>query len=60
MSEFCVNDYVYILEEEDEDGESEDNEDTLDLSSEDDRYVQSPINQSVNGHIDDPNVSKND
>ena len=53
MSEFSVNDYVYISEEEGEDSEDyekdneDDNEDTLDLSSEDDRYVPSPTNQSV-------------
>ena len=51
MTEFSVNDYLYIQEEEDGDEESEDfeednkddNEDTLD----DARYVSSPTNQSV-------------
>ena len=51
MSEFSVNEYWYIQEEDDGDEESEDfeednkddNEDTLD----DARYVSSPTNQSV-------------
>ena len=49
MSEFSVNDYVYIPEEEDGDEKSEDfeenNIDDNEDTSDDARYVSSPTNQ---------------